>query len=69
MKYLRPHAWLVAAAFFCAAVSSVGQILTPVVIGEAVNCTALGADGVDFVKLTAYICALAVIIAAVMLFQ
>ena len=69
MKYLRPHAWLVAAAFFCAAVSSVGQILTPVVIGEAVNCTALGADGVDFVKLTEYICALAVIIAAVMLFQ
>ena len=68
MKYLLPHAWLLALAFVCAAISSVGMLFTPVVIGDAVDCM-LAAGKVDFERLTALIIALAVIICAVMLFQ
>lgn len=68
MKYLKPHAGLVVLAFLCAAVSSAGQILAPVVIGRAVSCI-VGAGDVDFDMLALYACVLAGIIGAVMLFQ
>lgn len=68
MKYLKPHAFLLVAAFLCAIVSAGGQLLTPVIIGKAVNCT-IGVNNVDFVELGKYLIALAAIIAAVLLFQ
>ncbi len=76
MKYLRPHSALLALAFLCAVISSVGMLMTPVFIGEAIDCMAeLIENGVtvsvtvDLTRLTAIICILAGIIAAVMLFQ
>lgn len=68
MKYLKPHALFVVAAFLCAAVSAAGQILAPVIIGDAVDF-AVGAGNVDFEKITLYICVLAGIIVAVLVFQ
>lgn len=68
MKYLKPHAFLIVLAFLCAIVAAGGQVLTPVVIGEAVNCV-VGSGDVDFRRLTIIICVLAGLIAAVMIFQ
>ena len=68
MKYLKPHAWLLVAAFFCAVISAGGQILAPVVIGNAVNY-AVGAGDVDTAGLIKCIIALAVIIGCVLVFQ
>ncbi len=70
MKYLKPHALLVAAAFICAIISAAGQLFAPVVIGNAVNC-AVDAGSVDFsfTGLAKHVCILAGIIAAVLLFQ
>lgn len=68
MKYLRPHALLLAAAFLCAVVSAVGSLLTPVIIGDAVDFI-VGKGDVDFAQLTKYIAALGAVIAAVVVFQ
>ncbi len=68
MKYLRPHAGLLVTAFLCGAVSATGSLFAPVVIGDAVDCI-VGAGNVDFDRLAVYAIALAVIIAAVMIFQ
>ena len=68
MRYLKPHSPFVALAFLCAAISSAGQILAPVIIGRAVGCI-VGAGDVNFDKLAFYACILAGIIGAVMLFQ
>lgn len=68
MKYLKPHAWLMVAAFLCAIVSAASQLFAPVVIGEAINC-ATGVHDVDFKTMTMYVIVLAGIIAAVLVFQ
>lgn len=68
MKYVKPHAFFVVAAFLCAIVSAAAQLFAPVVIGEAVNC-AVGVNNVDFDKMTIYVIVLAGIIAAVLVFQ
>ncbi len=68
MKYLKPHIWLVVIAFLCAVITSAAMLFAPVVIGDAVDCI-IGVNNVDFEKLAIYICILAGIIAAVMIFQ
>ncbi len=68
MKYLRPHAPLLALAFVFAAVAAAGQLFAPVVIGNAVDC-AVEAGKVSYDGLVRNVCYLAVIIAAVMLSQ
>lgn len=68
MKYLKPHAGLLAFAFLCAVISSAAMLFTPVVIGNAVDCI-VEINNVDFGKLAVYLCVLAGLIAAVMLFQ
>lgn len=67
-KYLRPHAFLLALAFLCAVISAAASLFTPVVIGNAVDCI-VSVNDVDFDKLVIYICILAGLIAAVMVFQ
>ncbi len=67
MKYLRPHAGLLAFAFLCAVISAAAMLFTPVIIGNAVDC--IVEYSVDFGKLAVYLCVLAGLIAAVMLFQ
>ncbi len=68
MKYLRPHAGLIACAFMCAVISAAASLFTPVIIGNAVDCI-VGADNVDFKKLTVYAIVLGGLIVAVMIFQ
>lgn len=68
MKYLRPHALLLTAAFLCAVVSAVGSLLTPVIIGDAVDFI-VGANNVDFDRLAKYIAMLGAVIVTVMVFQ
>ncbi|MCM1367863.1 MAG: ABC transporter ATP-binding protein/permease [Roseburia sp.] len=68
MKYLKPYAHYLVAAFICAAVSSAAQIYAPIVIGDAVD-SIVGAGAADFTLLTKYACILAGLITAVMLFQ
>ncbi len=68
MKYIKPHAGLVAAAFLCAVISAASQLFAPVVIGKATGC-ALGANKVDFSEMTTYVVILAAIIVAVLVFQ
>lgn len=68
MKYLKPHSALIVFAFVFAVISAAASLFTPVVIGEAVDCI-VGKGEVDFKKLTLYVCILAGLIAAVMLFQ
>ncbi len=67
MKYVKPHAGLVVCAFVCAIISAAASLFAPIVIGEAVNCIVEFA--VDFKKLTVYVCVLAGLIGAVMIFQ
>ncbi len=68
MKYLKPHAGLLVAAFVCAAISAGATLFAPVVIGDAVDCI-VGANDVDFSRLALLAGILGGIIAAVMLFQ
>ncbi len=68
MKYLKPHAFFIVAAFLCAVVSAGAQLLAPVVIGRAVNCV-VGIGDVDFESLTLNVCVLAGLIGAVLVFQ
>lgn len=68
MKYLKPHSALLVIAFLCAVVSAAASLLTPVVIGDAVDC-ATGAGAVDFKRLMTYIITLACLIGAVLVFQ
>ena len=68
MKYLGPHKWLLALAFLCAVVTAVAMLFTPVIIGDAVDCI-VGVSDVNFKRLGIYLCILAGLIAAVMLFQ
>ncbi|MCH5161932.1 MAG: ABC transporter ATP-binding protein [Clostridiales bacterium] len=68
MKYVKPHAFFVVAAFVCAVIAAAAQLFAPVVIGEAVNC-AVGVKNVDFKTMTIYVIILAGIIAAVLVFQ
>ena len=68
MKYLKPHSLLLAAAFVCAAVSAVGTLFAPVIIGDAVDCI-VGVNDVKFSRLGILACILCGIIAAVMVFQ
>ncbi len=68
MKYLKPHAGLIVCAFLFAVITAAASLFTPVIIGRAVDCI-VGAGAVDFKKLTLYVCILAGLIGAVMLFQ
>ena len=68
MKYLKPHAGLLTCAFLCAVISAAAMLFTPVIIGDAVDCI-VGKGNVDFAKLAIYLCVLAGLIAAVMLYQ
>ena len=68
MKYLKPHGGLIVCAFLCAVISAAAMLFTPVIIGEAVDCI-VGKGNVDFGKLGIYLCVLAGLIVAVMLFQ
>lgn len=68
MKYLKPHFGLIVCAFVFAVISAAATLFTPVIIGNAVDCI-VGANNVDFEKLTVYACVLAGLIAAVMVFQ
>lgn len=68
MKYIKPHALLVVAAFFCAVVSAAASLFAPVVIGESVNYI-MGAGAVYYKPLATRIVLLAVLIVAVLVFQ
>ncbi|MDE5592459.1 MAG: ABC transporter ATP-binding protein/permease [Clostridiales bacterium] len=68
MKYLKPHGGLLALAFLCAVITAAAMLFTPVVIGEAVDCI-VSKGNVNFEKLAIYLCVLAGLIAAVLLFQ
>lgn len=68
IKYLKPHSWLMVCAFLCAVVTAAATLFSPVVIGGAVDCI-VGVDDVDFEKLAVYLCILAGLIAAVLIFQ
>lgn len=68
MKYLKPHGGLLALAFVCAVITAAAMLFTPVVIGEAVDCI-VSKGNVNFSKLAIYLCVLAGLIAAVLLFQ
>ncbi|MDE6618008.1 MAG: ABC transporter ATP-binding protein/permease [Clostridiales bacterium] len=68
MKYLKPHGGLLALAFLCAVITAAAMLFTPVIIGEAVDCI-VSKGNVNFEKLAIYLCVLAGLIAAVLLFQ
>ncbi len=68
MKYLKPHGGLLALAFICAVITAAAMLFTPVIIGDAVDCI-VGKGNVNFGKLAVYLCVLAGLIAAVLLFQ
>ncbi|MDE7107132.1 MAG: ABC transporter ATP-binding protein, partial [Clostridiales bacterium] len=68
MKYLKPHGGLLALAFLCAVITAAAMLFTPVIIGEAVDCI-VSKGNVNFDKLAIYLCVLAGLIAAVLLFQ
>ncbi|MCH5156097.1 MAG: ABC transporter ATP-binding protein [Clostridiales bacterium] len=68
MKYLKPHAPLLVGAFLCAVIAAGAMLFTPVIIGEAVDCIVSKGD-VSFGRLGIYLCVLAGLIVAVMLFQ
>ena len=68
MKYLKPHGGLLALAFVCAVITAAAMLFTPVIIGEAVDCI-VSKGNVNFDKLAIYLCVLAGLIAAVLLFQ
>ena len=67
-KYLRPHGGLVAAAFLCAVITASAMLFAPVVIGDAVDCI-IGVNNVNFSELAIYLCVLAGLIVAVLVFQ
>lgn len=68
MKYLKPHGGLLALAFLCAVITAAAMLFTPVIIGEAVDCI-VSKGNVDFSKLAIYLCVLAGLIGAVLIFQ
>lgn len=68
MKYLKPHGGLLALAFVCAVIAAAAMLFTPVIIGEAVDCI-VSKGNVNFDKLAIYLCVLAGLIAAVLIFQ
>ncbi|MCH5350587.1 MAG: ABC transporter ATP-binding protein [Clostridiales bacterium] len=68
MKYVKPHALLVVAAFLCAVVSAAATLFAPVVIGDSVNFI-MGAGRVYYRPLAARLVLLAVLIVAVLVFQ
>lgn len=68
MKYLKPHSAALVLAFVCGALSAVGQLFVPVIIGDTVDLL-VGVNAVDFAGVVKNIITLAVIIAVAMIMQ
>lgn len=68
LSYIRPHLALIALALVCSLLQVIATLLSPVIIGKAIDCI-VGKNNVDFGKVAHYVILLAVSIAGAFLFQ